>query len=95
MNPASSGCEEIGTGCVSSHTIPLNKDFEVRYRLDSNALLMPVDERWPLLYERALVLASGMLPCRVENSRMLRYSGIPSESIQLLTDKLNVSIQEI
>ena len=71
------------------------QDFEVRYHLDSNDLLMPVDERWPLLYERALVLASGMLPCRVENSRMLRYSGIPSESIQLLTDKLNVSIQEI
>lgn len=71
------------------------RDFEVRYHLDSNDLLMPVDERWPLLYERALVLASGMLPCRVENSRMLRYSGIPSESIQLLTDKLNVSIQEI
>lgn len=71
------------------------QDFEVRYHLNSNDLLMPVNERWPLLYERALVLASGMLPAHAQNSRWLRYSGMPSESIELLTDKLNVSIQEI
>ena len=71
------------------------RNFEVRYHLNSNDLVMPVNERWPLLYERALVLASGMLPAHGQNSRWLRYSGMPSESIELLTDKLNVSIQEI
>ena len=71
------------------------RDFEVRYDSSANNTWIPVDERWPMLYERALVLASGILPYQAENPKWLRYSGISRELIQLLTEKLNVSIREI
>ena len=70
------------------------RDFEVGYDSSANDILIPVDERWPLLYERALVLASGILPHRAENPRWLRYSVVSNELVQLLTEKLNVSIRE-
>ena len=70
-------------------------DFEVTYDSSTNNLLIPVDERWPMLYERALVLASGSLPGRAENPKWLRYSGVSSELVYLLAEKLNVSITEI
>ena len=73
----------------------IGRDFEVTYDSSTNDLLIPLDERWPLLYERALVLASGSLPSRSENPRWLKYSGVSSELVQLLTEKLNVSIREI
>lgn len=73
----------------------VDRNFEVVYDYSTNDLLIPVDGRWPLLYERALVLASGSLPARVDNPRRLKYSGISSELVQLLTEKLNVSIVEV
>ena len=71
------------------------RQFEVKYDSSANEVLIPVEEHWPLLYERALVLASGMLPVRSGNSGWLKYSGISSELVQLLTDRLNVSITEV
>ena len=71
------------------------RDFEVRYDSSANDIWIPVDERWPMLYERVLVLASGMLPHRAENPKWLRYSGISSELVQLLTEKLKISTREI
>ena len=73
----------------------IGRDFEVTYDSSTNDLLIPLDERWPLLYERALVLAAGMLPVRSGNSKSLKYSGISSELVQQLTDRLNVSIMEV
>lgn len=73
----------------------VGRDFEVVYDCSTNDLLIPVNERWPLLYERALVLASGSLPNRADNPKWLKYSGISSELVQLLTQKLNVSVREI
>ena len=73
----------------------IGRDFEVVYNSGANDLLIPIEERWPLLYERALVLASGSLPGRADNPRWLKYSGVSSELVQLLTEKLNVSIREI
>ena len=73
----------------------IGRDFEVTYDYSTNDLLIPLDERWPLLYERALALASGSLPGRPENPRWLRYSGVSSELVQLLTEKLSVSIREV
>ena len=70
-------------------------DFEVGYDSNANDIWIPVDERWPMLYERALVLASGILPYRPENSKWLRYSGVSNELVQLLTEKLKISIRKI
>lgn len=71
------------------------QQFEMKYDSSANEILIPSEEHWPLLYERALVLASGMLPVLSGNSRWLKYSGVSSELAQQLAQKLNVSITEI
>ena len=69
--------------------------FEVKYDSSANELIIPNEEHWPLLYERALVLASGMLPARDKNFRWRKYTNVSNELVQLLAEKLNVSITEI
>ena len=59
---------------------------------DTNDLLIPDDQRLPMLYERALVLASGLLPDRAPNRKWLKYVGIPYELAQTLCAKLNVQL---
>ena len=71
------------------------RQFEVKYDSSANEVLIPVEEHWPLLYERALVLASGMLPARDKNFRWLKYTNISNELVQLLAEKLSITIMEI
>ena len=71
------------------------QDFEIGYDTGTNAILIGNGERWPLLYERAIVLASGMLPARSEDREWIIYSGVSGKLVQFLTEKLNVSIREI
>ncbi len=71
------------------------RQFEVKYDSSANEILIPSEEHWPLLYERVLVLASGMLPVRDKNFRWQKYTNVSNELVQLLAEKLNVSIREI
>ena len=71
------------------------RHFEVKYDSSANELIIPNEEHWPLLYERALVLASGMLPARDKNFRWLKYTNISNELVQLLAEKLSITITEI
>jgi hypothetical protein len=64
-----------------------------RYDRSSWRLAMPVSQRWPEIYERALVLGSGQLPT-YQNSWLL-YENVPIEVISLLTDKLNIKYSEV
>lgn len=57
-------------------------------------LLIPASQRWPLLYERALTLASGLLPDRVGNPSWLRYTHVTVRIAQELCHKLNVDLEE-
>ena len=57
------------------------------------ALLLPAAQRWPLLYERALTLASGLLPGPAPNRQWLQYPGIPLELAQTLCRKLGVPLR--
>ena len=50
---------------------------EVIYDLENGELLVLASQRWPLLYERALTLASGLLPGRTDNPNWLSYPRIP------------------
>ena len=53
------------------------------------------EQRWPFLYERALVLASGELPQKMKGKSgrfYLRYSGISIDLAQLLCQKLNAEM---
>lgn len=72
----------------------VGRHFEVKYDSSANEVLIPFEEHWPLLYERALVLASGMLPVRDKTYKWLKYTNISKELVQLLTEKLNITITE-
>lgn len=71
------------------------RQFEVKYDSSANELTIPIEGDLPLLYERALVLASGMLPVRDHNNTWLKYTNISNELVQLLAEKLNITIGEI
>lgn len=64
------------------------------YDAESGALLIPDSQRWPLLYERALTLASGLLPDRADNAAWLRYPNLPRGVAETLCGKLNVNLTE-
>ena len=54
----------------------------VIYNRDAHQLIVPVTDRWPMPYERALVLARGALPQRLQADSglfVLVYEGIPPE----------------
>lgn len=54
-------------------------------------LVIHKEHRWPDLYERAAVLASGWLPTQNEDG-WLQFKNIPSDLAYLLTDKLNMEL---
>lgn len=60
----------------------------VRYEAGSRSLAVPKEWRWPELYERALVLASGLLPSQRDS--WLVYDNIGPEVVHELSVKLNL-----
>ena len=71
------------------------KQCKVKYNSNTKELIIPVEEHWPLLYERSLVFASGMLPTRDNKNKWLKYTNISNELAQVLAEKLYVTIEEI
>ena len=71
------------------------QDCEAIYRADTNELMIPVEERWPLIYERALVLATGQLPRSADNQKWLRYEGVSGDLAQPITSRLSVSMKKV
>jgi len=69
-----------------------NQDISVHYDKTKESLAIPLDQRWPEIYERALVLASGLLP-QLTTERWLVYERISLELSTQLTDKLTISLQ--
>jgi hypothetical protein len=59
----------------------------------SGELIVPAQHRWPMLYERALVLASGYLPHQTSGNGALQYPEIPRTVAKSLTDRLGVSLE--
>jgi hypothetical protein len=53
-------------------------------------LLVPISRRWPLLYERALVLASGLLPIR--DGDRLCYLDVPRDIASSLSKMLGATL---
>jgi hypothetical protein len=64
---------------------------------DRLTLTIPLADRWPLPYEKALVLASGLLPRVVRRGGpggpLLQYAGVPGDFARELCDKLAVQHQ--
>lgn len=66
------------------------------YDATTARLAIPFSQRWPELYERALVLASGLLPTyhKIEQHLWLIYENIPENLVEKLTKKLYVTYEE-
>lgn len=67
---------------------------EVEHDSKRKELRIPLAQHWPLLYERALVLASGFLPNRIKDSGVLIYREVPARLSHALAEKLNASVEE-
>lgn len=67
----------------------------VQYHRGQQRLAIPANYRWPDLYERALVLASGLLPLPSPDSHWFYFSDISPDLTQILTTKLNATLEEI
>jgi hypothetical protein len=65
---------------------------EVIYDHNRRELAMELDQRWPDLYERALVLASGKLPIFRAGNTI--FSNIPENLAHLLANKLEADFME-
>jgi hypothetical protein len=65
---------------------------QVHYNVATKCLAIPIKQRWPELYERALVLASGQLPTYQGN--WLLYQNVSEEVAHQLSQKLNVKYEE-
>ena len=61
---------------------------------DVGELLIPATQRWPLLYEKVLTLASGLLPGRATNPDWMSYPRISLKLARTMCGKLNVNLQE-
>lgn len=65
-------------------------------RSQTNQLVIPLTDRWPLPYERALVLASGALPNRVRTEQgetVLSYQGITRPLAERLSVLLDLELE--
>jgi hypothetical protein len=60
---------------------------------DGGLLAVPYRQRWPLLYERALVLASGLLPRRHPENGLLYYQGVPLSLAQGIAEHLGMQVE--
>ena len=64
------------------------------YRTDTHQLVIPVRDRWPMPYERTLVLASGALPQRPESGpSILVYEGITQELSERMCKLLGLEME--
>jgi hypothetical protein len=60
---------------------------------DGGTLAISHRQRWPLLYERALVLASGFLPSRHPENGLLYYRNIPLTLARSVAEQLGVQVE--
>lgn len=68
------------------------------YYGDAHQLIIPATDRWPMPYERALVLARGSLPQRVPTESgtfALIYEGIPPEFAAGMCELLGLDMERI
>lgn len=49
---------------------------ELIYDAKAKTLTLRADQRWPLVFEKALVLASGRLPSKLQRGQWLKYHGV-------------------
>lgn len=61
----------------------------------AHELHVPLDWRWPEIYERTLVLSSGLLPRRDDNNSRLVYGSVEPELLETLCRKLPLEVDDL
>ncbi|ABI67645.1 hypothetical protein [Syntrophomonas wolfei] len=69
------------------------KNIKAYYDSERSHLVIQNDQRWPLVYEKALVLASGRLPELEPHKHLQLYREVPAKLSSLLANKLDVSLE--
>ncbi|HIK20690.1 MAG TPA: hypothetical protein IGR15_06480 [Synechococcus sp. M44_DOE_062] len=64
------------------------KNLSVRYARNHQELSISISQRWPLAYERYLVMQSGCLPCYNPNTQELIYQSIGPTVQQAINKRL-------
>jgi hypothetical protein len=67
------------------------EQLKVFYNGPDMQIAIPYDQRWPGIYERALVLASGLLP--VKRGMWLIFDNISIDLANILTSKLDIDLK--
>jgi hypothetical protein len=71
--------------------------LRARYSPDALKLALPMADRWPMPYERALVLASGALPRRIQSEPSSTswwvYEGITAELAARMSTLLGIELE--
>lgn len=88
----------IGLRFAHFYDNPNDDELTFVYHSHTGELWIPEHQRWPYIYERCLVLASGFLPTQASlpdfpDTLFLKYVGIPPryvEHFESLTDSLKI-----
>jgi hypothetical protein len=56
-------------------------------------LAIPLEQRWPFIYEKSLVLLSGLLPTQMEQNWLV-YQDVPLKTAENLCERLSVTLQK-
>jgi hypothetical protein len=65
-------------------------DLPCRAVWTQQTLLIPLNERWPLLFEQTLAQSTGLLPDRVDKGKYLRYADVPESLARVLCQRLAI-----
>ena len=70
---------------------------ECVFNINSNTLAILANQRWPMIYEKALVKFSGLIPIQreINNKKWLLYANIPEDVAQRLTTLLELEFRPI
>jgi hypothetical protein len=69
--------------------------IDVGYDPEKEYVIIPKQQHWPYIYEKTLVLASGLLPAFTSKRTSLLYSSIPKSLIDDLVYKIDAKLEEI
>ncbi len=89
------GGDYYGLRFLARHHAGITKAW---YDAPNDALVLPLQDRWPMPYERALVLASGCLPQLLSGPsgmKLLSYVGVTRPLAEALARKLGVTLETI
>lgn len=84
------------TGLSFAHIYDNGEGLTALYQPAHHCLWIPQAQRWPYIYERCLILASGLYPTQeLREQPYLKFEGIPQDFIERFEDLLDLRIENI